>query len=188
MTRGGKRIGAGRKPGTGPYGEKTIVMRVPESKAETLKSWLRDSFDQAPGIDSILSLENLQKMLLPLYSSRVAAGMPSPADDHMEGRLDLNDYLVRRPEATFLIRVTGDSMIEAGIHPGDLLVVDRSVDAGPNRVVVAVLDGELTVKRLIHKNGQVILRPENRAYQDIVVPEGSDFMIWGVVCHVIHSV
>lgn len=84
-----------------------------------------------------------------LYGTKVSAGFPSPAGDFMEGKLDLNDYLIKNPPATFFVRVTGDSMIGAGIHPDDLLVVDRSIDPKSRKIVIAVVDGELTVKRLI---------------------------------------
>ena len=93
---------------------------------------------------------------LPLIAGRAPAGFPSPAADHYDRRLDLNEHLVLHPEATFFLRVKGNSMIGAGIHDGDLLVVDRSLEANHGRVVIAVLDGELTVKRLHHQRGKVI--------------------------------
>ena len=123
----------------------------------------------------------------PLYQSRVAAGFPSPADDYVEGQLDLNRYLIDRPAATFFVRVQGDSMLGAGIHPGDLLIVDRSRQADDGRVIIAVLDGELTVKRLRRRKGQVWLHPDNEAYPPLLITEDRDFHIWGVVRHVVHS-
>lgn len=125
---------------------------------------------------------------LPLAGERIAAGFPSPADDYVEKRLDLNEHLVQRPEATFFVRVAGDSMIGAGIHDGDILVVDRSVRARSGHVVVAALNGEFTVKRLREKDGTLLLAPENPDYPPLAVSPETDFEVWGVVRHVIHEV
>ena len=123
---------------------------------------------------------------LPLYSCRVSAGFPSPADDYLEGRLDLNQYLVPNPVGTFFVRVAGDSMIGAGIHPGDLLVVDRCLEATHGKVVIAVIDGELLVKRLQLREGQVALLAENPHYSPLLLQGEMDLTIWGVVTNVIH--
>ena len=126
-------------------------------------------------------------LALRCYTSRVAAGFPSPADDHLEGPLDLNAHLVAHPAATFVVRVAGDSMTGAGIRDGDLLVVDRSREAVSGSIVVAVVDGELTVKRLrVGKQG-VRLEAENPAYKPIYVRESAELVIWGVVAHAIRS-
>lgn len=122
---------------------------------------------------------------VPLYLDAVSAGFPSPADDYVESALDLNEYLVSNPAATFMVRVSGDSMIEAGIHDGDVLVVDRARDPLPGRIVVAVLDGELTVKRLKRQDGCFVLAPENSAYEPIRVGEEQDLSVWGVVSGVV---
>lgn len=124
---------------------------------------------------------------LPLYTSHIAAGFPSPADDHLEAPLDLNERLVKHPAATFVVKVDGDSMTGAGIYNGDLLVVDRSLEAKSGSIVVAVVAGELTVKRLWMRGKRIRLMPENPAYQPIEICEGSDLVIWGVVAHVIRS-
>lgn len=124
---------------------------------------------------------------LPLYAARVAAGFPSPADDYIEGKLDLNEHLVKRPAATFFVRVEGDSMIGAGIHSGDILVVDRSLKPCHGKIVIAVLDGELTVKRLEQRKGVLRLLPENNSFPVVEITDAMDFMIWGVVTNVIHS-
>ena len=123
---------------------------------------------------------------IPLVQSFVPAGFPSPADDYVEKDLDLNEYLVRHPAATFFVRVAGDSMIDAGIHHGDILIVDRSLDAEPGRVVIAVVEGEMLVKRLRRLGGRLALLSENENYPPLELREGVDLIIWGVVTYVIH--
>jgi len=123
----------------------------------------------------------------PLYLDRISAGFPSPADDYIETALDLNTYLIRNPAATFMVRVSGDSMTGAGISDGDVLVVDRSEQPAHGKIVVAVLDGELTVKRLVMKNGRTLLAPENPCYQPIVVTAEQDLHVWGVVLGVVRK-
>jgi DNA polymerase V len=125
---------------------------------------------------------------LPVFLERVPAGFPSPAGDYMEGKLDLNQYLIKHPAATFFLRVTGDSMTEAGIHSGDLLIVDRSLEPSDGNIVIAVLDGELTVKQLERRKGKLRLLPANKNYEPLEVSEQQSFEIWGVVTHVIHKV
>lgn len=129
-----------------------------------------------------------EPLLLPLFQSVVPAGFPSPADDYLDKKLDLNEYLVKHPAATFFVRVSGDSMIDAGIHNGDILIVDRSLPALDGRIIIAILDGELTVKRLRKKGHQVTLVPENELYEPIEINEFNDFEVWGVVTNVIHKV
>lgn len=115
------------------------------------------------------------------------AGFPNPADDFVEGSLDLNDYLIKHPAATFFVRVAGMSMRGAGILPNDLLIVDRAVEPYDRAIVVAILDGEFTLKRLRKRAGRVELIPENKSYKPILVTEESDFQVWGVVTYVIHK-
>lgn len=122
---------------------------------------------------------------MPYYES-VAAGFPSPAEDYAEESLDVGAYLVKNPSATFFVRVSGDSMIGAGIHPDDILVVDRSLPARNGSIIIAVVNGEFTVKRLYERGGTYKLLPENRAYEPIVIGEGDEFVVWGVVAHVLH--
>ena len=124
----------------------------------------------------------------PLIAGRAPAGFPSPAADHYDKRLDLNEHLILHPEATFFLRVKGDSMIGAGIHDGDLLVVDRSLEPSHGRVVIAALDGELTVKRLHQQRGKILLCADNPNYPAIEIRQGQELQIWGVVAHVIHKV
>ena len=123
---------------------------------------------------------------LPLYSCSIPAGFPSPASDYVDQRLDLNDYLGIHPEATFFLRVQGDSMIGAGIYDKDLLVVDRSIQAQSGQVVIAIIDGEFTVKRLQRRGSKVWLKAENPLYKNIELQSGQELQIWGVVSHVVH--
>lgn len=121
------------------------------------------------------------ELKLPLYGERISAGFPSPADDYIESALDLNSMLVKNKAATFLVRVSGESMIGAGIHDGDVLIVDRSEEAVHGKIVIAVLDGELTVKRLHLKDGVCMLVPENPSFQPIRIGSEQDLHVWGVV-------
>ncbi len=116
------------------------------------------------------------------------AGFPSPADDFVELNLDLNDYLVDHPEATFFVRVSGDSMINAGIHQDDLLIVDRSLEPENDKVIIAIVNGEFTCKKF-HKDsqGNIKLLPANKNYSPIEISENMDFQVWGVVTYVIHK-
>ena len=122
-----------------------------------------------------------------LMTSAVAAGFPSPADDHAEDRLDLNTLLIKHPAATFFVRVSGDSMLERGIHDGDLLVVDRSLEASDGSVVIAIIDSELTVKEFRRRNGRVSLVPANTACPPVPLAADNETHIWGVATCVIHS-
>lgn len=122
-----------------------------------------------------------------LVTSKVAAGFPSPADDYLENALDLNEHLIHNPSSTFFVRVSGDSMINAKITDGDLLIIDRSKHCGHNDIVIALLDGDFTVKRLIRKDGLFQLKAENPKYPTITIEKGQDFEIWGKVMHVIYS-
>ena len=127
-------------------------------------------------------------LLLSLYSNKVSAGFPSPADNDIEKILDLNEHLIKTPAATFLVRVSGQSMVDAGIQDNDILIVDRSLEPGEGRIIVAAINGELTVKRLRKgADGQWLLLPANKDYPAITVAEESSVTIWGVVAHVIHS-
>lgn len=131
---------------------------------------------------------NAPRLARPLFLSRVPAGFPSPAEDYVEGSLDLNEHLIQHKEATFFVRVQGESMIGAGIQNGDLLVVDRALEAVDGNIVIAVVDGELTLKRLSRRNGQVRLLPENPCFHPIEFNDDQSLEIWGVVTNVIHRV
>ena len=123
----------------------------------------------------------------PLFLSRVPAGLPAAAEDHVDGCLDLNEHLVEHRESTFFIRVQGQSMTGAGIEDGDLLVVDRALEAADGDLVVAMVDNELTLKRLQKRNGQVRLLPENPCFRPIEFADGQELSIWGVATSVVHS-
>lgn len=186
---GGKRPGAGRKKGSGAFGEATKVMRIPESEVPTIQNYLK-TLKTAKSLHNKSELlnpaEQAVKLKLPLYSHKVVAGFPSPADDYIETHLDLNEKLIANKNATFLLRVQGDSMQDAGIHDGDILVVDRSLKPENGKIVIAALDGELTVKRLKINNQGTFLAPENPDYPLIEVKAESDMVIWGIVTSSIH--
>ena len=129
----------------------------------------------------------LSKQDMPVFTARVSAGFPSPAADYEEGKLDLNKHLVKNPAATFFVRVSGDSMTGAGIHDGDLLVVDRSKEPKSGNVIIAVLNGELTVKRMRIKRGKYSLEPENENYSVQKITKDMEFEVWGVVTNVVHA-
>ena len=125
---------------------------------------------------------------LPVATSGVSAGFPPPADDHLDPPLDLNRELVRNPGATFFARVAGDSMQDDGIADGDLLVVDKSLEAYDGCVAVCFLDGEFTLKRLRMGQGKIVLVPANKRYKPIEIGQESDFTVWGVVTYAIKKV
>lgn len=182
---GGARSGAGRPKGSGKYKEPTKAIRVPEGSISYIKEFL-ESYPDVTEIGSFASsdnanLDNIGRLEIPLFSSTVAAGYPSPAEDHIDDTLDLNEYMVQRPDSTFMLRVEGESMKNVGIMPDDILVVDRSLKASHRKIVIAAIDGELTVKRLYHRGGLLKLLPENPAYPEINLESEAELVIWGVV-------
>jgi len=124
---------------------------------------------------------------LPLAFCRVEAGFPSPADDYMEGSLDLNEHVIKHPSATYFVRASGDSMTGAGIFDGDLLIVDRSLEPDHGKIAIVEVDGQLTVKRLFKSKGRFLLQSENMSYPPIELQEENEVMVWGVVTHVLHD-
>ncbi len=166
MASGGKRAGSGRPKGKEP----TVAVRLPKRVVAAIT-------------------EGQLMPPLPLYLSKISAGFPSPAENDIAEKLDLNTYLIKHPAATFLVRANGRSMINAGINENDLLVVDRSITPTSGKIVIAAIDGQLTVKRLKkEKNGQTFLLAENPAFKPIELRDGNEVYIWGVVTNVIHSV
>lgn len=188
--RGGLRAGAGRKVGTGKFGESTTVLRIPSSQAPVIKDFLaayqRKRLTSDLDAVSLIELPALQtkSIKLPLYSSKVSAGLPSPAEEHVEKRLDPSEFLIDKKDATFFVTIQGQSMVDVGLLPGDKAVVDRSRIASIGDIVLAVLDGEFTIKTLSRsKDGKVRLLPANStgAYSPIEITEEMNFEIWGVV-------
>lgn len=138
-------------------------------------------------VETVFYPDRTTRCARPLFMTLVSAGFPSPAEDYVEGRLDLNRFLIKHPVATFYVRVSGDSMEGVGIHPGTILVVDRAVEADDGDIVIARINDELCVKRLRIQDGRIWLMPENDLYQPIEVIEGMDFEVWGRVMHAIRS-
>jgi len=188
QTHGGARAGAGRKKNSGKFKEDTRVMRVPISLVAQVKSTLEVYKSQLKSdVKVSLPIADAPVVNTPIFTSRVQAGFPSPADDYLEDQLDLNKHLIHHQEATFFVRAQGESMLNAGIHPGDILVVDKSLIAKSGKIVIAVVDGEFTVKRLHKYKGKITLKAENPDFDDIVINTGNELIIWGVVTSVIHQ-
>lgn len=186
---GGRRAGAGRKRSAEP----TITIRVPVSSKETVLQWVQQLKTASnvciPAWMEVVGLaQQPAPQLYPRMSHSVRAGFPSPADDYVEKRIDLNEELIQHREATFFLRVRGHSMIGAGIDDGDELIVDRAIAPEHNRIVVAAVDGELTVKRFYRRNDVIKLMAENPQYPDIEFKSEQEMVIWGVVTRVIKSV
>lgn len=138
-------------------------------------------------IVEICRSEEGTEQLLPVFLSGVQAGFPSPADDYIENQLNINELVVQHPAATFFVKVEGESMKDANIHSGDILVVDRSLEGSNGKIVVAIINGEFTVKRLSKSASGTFLVPENPKYSSIKIGPDTDFQIWGVVTYVIHK-
>lgn len=170
MAKGGKRAGSGRPKGTGKFGEPTTAVRIPLSEVENVLRWVQNKFYR-----------------LPFYQDAISAGLPTQASDSIDETLDLNELLIRKPEATFFLRVSGSSMIKAGIFDNDILIVDRSIQPSHGKIVIAAVNGELTVKRLSLESQQVRLIAENDNYQPIEITSDTAFHIFGVVTNVVHS-
>ena len=179
---GGKRTGAGRKP---VYEGSVTRLRVPDPCVLAVRDMIAQVVElqhfRKDRLEVMYPAVNSSILARPLFSSRVPAGFPSPADDYIEGHLDLNEYLIQHPSATFYVRVTGESMVNAGIFPGDILIVDRALEAAHGSIVIAVVDNELTVKRLHRKGGVIELHPENPLFPVIVFEKTMELTIWGVV-------
>jgi DNA polymerase V len=203
---GGKRSGAGRKPGSGKYGEASARVSVPVSAQDKVIDFVKAltaRTAQSPGslrVDHVATPHSWPNSLIPveisestnawhtpLFGYPVQAGFPSPADDYVAEKLDLNQHLMPHQEASFMLRAKGDSMMGANIHDGDLLVVDRSLNATNGCVVIAAIDGQFTVKRLEKKRGKIRLLPANPNFEPIEIKEDQELQIFGVVTNVIHS-
>lgn len=188
MTHGGKRLGAGRPKGSGKFKEPTRPVRLPESKIVEFSTWLLEKeLSSGMRVTDIWTFDMSRKIEIPLFMCSVEAGIPSQVEDYLEGMIDLNGLLVRSPASTYCVKAKGFSMIGAGIHDGDLLIVDQSIEPTNGKVVIISVNGEMTVKRLIVKGKDIFLQPENEDYAPIQINEFTECKIWGVVAHVIHS-
>lgn len=180
---GGARLNSGRKL---TFKEKTVVMRVPESKVIEIKAWLKPkpADDRFPHIE-LQPIHFKTQLSIPYPLESVAAGFPSPAQDYTEKHIDLNQYLVQNPVATFVLRVNSLSMKNAGIEVGDQILIDRSLEADHGDIVLALINNEFTVKRLIKEKSadqeRVWLKAENPDYPDIYPRSEEQIIIWGVV-------
>ena len=150
--------------------------------------WLVVKKENHTRVGAIWGFEAGTRLEVPLFTAGISAGFPSPADDFIDRKLDLNEFLIAHPAATFFVRVEGASMIEAGIHPGDILIVDRAVEAKPGSIVIAVIDGEFTVKRYHRAGDRCFLLAENPRFSPIEITEDMAAEVWGVVSYVIHKV
>jgi DNA polymerase V len=170
MTHGGKRNGAGRPKGQGNYGTTTKAIRVPDYLIEDVKDYSAN-----------------RGYKIPFFSSMVEAGYPSVAEDHIEEMLDMNNLLVKNPATTFCVKVTGMSMMDAGIYEGDKLLVDSSITPSEGKIIIAAIDGMLTVKRLGYINKKPFLIPENVNFEPIPILENSEVHVWGVVTNILRN-
>lgn len=188
---GGARENAGRKA---QFNEPTKVIRVPESQVNFIKNWLLNNVktDNQTDFTSKLKIQQVHPYNdkiyhIPLATERVAAGFPSPAQDDIEQALDLNEYLIRNENATFIVKANSLSMLDAGIDIDDPLIVDRSIPAKSGDIVIALIDNDFTVKRLMidtqFQPPKVWLKAENPDYQNIYIEEGQELVIWGVVTY-----
>jgi len=199
MARGGRRAGAGRPKGSGKYGEPTRAVRLPQSLADTIVPFLDrwkliktqgglehvgtawETLIGYPDQVQVIPLNENVRQLIPLYSHSVAAGLPASVESGVEETLDLNAALTEEVSRSFCVRANGDSMIDAGIHDGDLMIVDTSIEVRDNHIVIAVVNNELTVKRLRQAPEKVWLQPENPEYPIIEITEDTDFRVIGIV-------
>jgi DNA polymerase V len=191
---GGKRPGAGRKTGTGTYREETSVIRVPNSQKPVISDFLEayakkqrlaELKDNLDSIEEFTQLSaELEQISLPLFESKVPAGLPSPADDHVDARMDPNTYLINKADKTFFVTIQGESMIEVGLMPGDKAIIEKDKVPAVGDIVLAMIDGEFTVKTLAkQKDGMPKLLPANASgrYAPILITQQMQFKIWGVV-------
>jgi len=188
---GGARANAGRKA---QFSEPTKVIRVPESQVDFIKNWLLKNFsnakltDLSKGINfQIVQAKNDKIYQIPLATERVAAGMPAFVQDTIDQSLDMNEFLIRNESSTFIVKANSLSMLDVGIDIDDPLIVDRSITAKSGDIVIARIDNDFTVKRLIIDKQfdppKIWLKAENPEYQNIYIEEGQDVEIWGVVTY-----
>jgi DNA polymerase V len=167
-----------------PKGPPTAVVRMPLPIAKFARR-LANGAVRAGDINQFLDIEVRTAMTVPLVGSTAPCGFPSPADDHLDRPLDFNELLIQNPAATFAVRIAGESMTGAGLFPGDIAVVDRSLTPANGCIVLALIDGEFTIKRYRLVAGTVVLAAENPAFADIAISEVSGLEVWGVLRHAI---
>jgi len=186
--------GGGRKSGTGLYKEETSVIRVPNSQKPVITSFLEayakkqrlsELKDNLDSVEEFVQLsQTLESISLPLYQSKVPAGLPSQADSDVDSRMDPNEYLINKADKTFFVTIQGESMIEVGLMPGDKAIVEKDKIPAVGDIVLAMIDGEFTVKILAkQKDGNPKLLPANSSgkYSPILIQGQMQFAIWGVV-------
>jgi DNA polymerase V len=194
-THGGLRPGAGRKPGSGKFGERGQNVYVPESQAPAINEYLAAYRDRRTLEDEGVRAHEPRQIRpkrkranLALVGFRAAAGAGGHAEDYIEEHVDLNAHLIRQGHeaSTFIVRASGWSMIGAGIHDGDEVIVDRSIEPKNNSVVVAAIEGDLVIKRLKMRGGKLALVSDNPHYPERTIKEGESLEIWGVATRCLH--
>jgi DNA polymerase V len=153
----------------------------------SLNAFIKDKPMQNKATLQFFIPEIAEELNLPLVDAFISAGFPSPAEDYLEGKLDLNKLLIKNPSSTFFARVRGSSMIDIGIHDSDILIIDKSLEPKHNSVLICFIDGEFTVKKVQKIDGDMYLIPQSKDFAPIKVEKGSDFRLWGVVTHCIHK-
>lgn len=186
MTEPRYRVSRAGMGGRKPKSERTTVVRLPVEIAELARRMAARGASSS-GIGAFLTMDGTSTAAMPFVTASVACGFPSPADDYMENPLDFNELVGARLPSVFAVRVQGESMRDAGIHAGDIAVIDRARKVVSGCIVVACLNGEFTLKRYLVRKGRVILRPENPAFSEIAVSEEADFEVWGVLRNVVKS-
>ena len=174
----GSRKGIGGRP----KGPPTKVVRMPLPIANLARR-LADGTLHAGDINEFIDIKTHARQTVPLVGMSAACGFPSPADDHLDRPLDFNDLLIQNPAATFAVRIAGESMTGAGLFPGDIAVVDRSLTPANGCIVLALIDGEFTIKRYCLIGGRIVLQAENPTYENIEISEEIGLEVWGVVKH-----
>jgi DNA polymerase V len=163
-----------------PRGQPTAVVRIPLSVAHIARHMAARTL-RAGDLNAFLDIAPRTRLAVPFAGASAPCGFPSPADDYLEQALDFNELLVQNSAATFAVRLSSDSMTGAGLFPGDIAIVDRSIEPSNGCIVVALLDGEFTVKRFKRRAKTILLQAENANFADIIVREGQAFEVWGVV-------
>ena len=193
--RGGKREGAGRPKGSGRWGKTgTKQVRLPKNRIDEVMDYLESKYLSEGKMvledKYFYSEDDFEEDIysLPLYTDAVQAGSLTEMHDHVEEKLNVNKYLIKNPSSTFYVRVAGNSMEKAGIFAGDILSVDRKIVPKDGQIVIAIVDGALTVKRLVKKGNVVFLQPENDDFDPIEIKEHNNASIWGVVTSVIRKI